>query len=61
MKVKALIAVLAVAISGALFYWQQNRQALVMACVTRGGTWDGSRSLCVPGRPILMQRGLLRS
>jgi hypothetical protein len=54
-------AVILLALTG-LFVWQRQRAALVDACATANGIWDGTRSECRknPGGPIL-ERDLRRS
>lgn len=52
---RALIALALVAAVAALVVWQRHREALMLGCLERGGSWNGQRSVCQPTRlgPIL--------
>ena len=45
-----------------LVAWQRHRETLGEACMSSGGAWDGTRSICVSRpRPILQRDNLKRS
>lgn len=52
---------LACAVLAGLLYWQHRREGMVSDCLSQGGDWDGTRSVCrlPPGR-ILIRPGLQR-
>jgi hypothetical protein len=52
--VAALAAVVA-----ALFLWQQSREQTISACLSSGGSWNGST--CTDTRRPILQRDLHRS
>lgn len=57
-----IAAVVALLVLLSLLAWQQQRLALVEACHTAGGWWDGNRSRCRQLPPsIMIERNLKRS
>jgi hypothetical protein len=59
---RLLAAGVMLAVLTGLLLWQHRREQLVVACLERGGAWDGARSVCLrAGRIILEREGLRRS
>jgi hypothetical protein len=48
------------AIVAALIVWQQSRERTISACLSSGGSWNGSACSTGTGNPIL-QRDLRRT
>ncbi|MGH6816902.1 MAG: hypothetical protein ACREC6_14485 [Hyphomicrobiaceae bacterium] len=59
---RAIVAAAAVLILAALLFWQHVRERAIAQCESKGGAWNGPRSVCVPHPgPIIIQRDLHRS